>query len=57
MLINPSFFRLKKVQKSKQKRNAEKEAMLKAKGVDLTELASMPSILDGNNDDVPILFT
>lgn len=47
------FFRLKKIQKKKKRERAEKEAALKAKGVDLSHGAA--SLLQ-EEEDVPILF-
>lgn len=57
-LEREEFFRLKKVQKKKKSDRAEKEKMLKAAGVELTETTQLQSktIFEQNEDDVPILF-
>jgi len=52
------FFRLKKVQKKKKAMRAEKEAKLKAMGIELTDVTEMgaKSMLDAQTDDVVVLF-
>jgi len=52
-LEREEFFRLKKVQKKKKSDRAEKEKMMKERGVDLTKHVS--SILE-ETDDTPVLF-
>jgi len=52
-LEREEFFRLKKVQKKKKADRAEKEKMMKARGVDLTK--EVASILE-EVDDTPVLF-
>jgi len=52
-LEREEFFRLKKVQKKKKSDRAEKEKMMKERGVDLSKTVS--SILE-ETDDTPVLF-